>query len=57
MNEAIVARIHLALDEEKTSIQSNCQNIAILNEKYGYRCKAITENPDAAFLGYLQQKQ
>jgi hypothetical protein len=57
MTEAIIARMKLGFDEQTSAIGRDCQNIAILNLEHAHRCKSITENPDGAFAGYLEQTQ
>lgn len=57
MDEAVLARLDVASSQQLKKINTSCANISILYSTYGYACKALIEDPMAAFDRHLREAQ
>lgn len=51
--DAMVARASMAAEQQRALLNNNCANAASLLTRYGVRCKAVSETPDAVYEEYL----
>jgi hypothetical protein len=54
-NEAMIARQKVAVEQQQKLLEGNCENIVKLDEAYGARCKALSDNPQAILDQYLKR--
>ena len=54
--ELALARLELAVKIMKEEIKSNWENMSILNNKYGFDCKKVKNNPEDRLKYWLNKK-